>query len=342
MSRNVIVLETVVAPRPWGALPSWVTLMFAVSWPVNLNAEPPVPLCVARHYVLLQLPLLPAAISTTAEIVGTTQARRAASWTRSAGLRELPLPEGYFSATAVAVNDVGQIAVNAYDQAFSRHGAFVFAGGVLHALQGAQSLASKITSTGDVAGEALDADGKTTVPVVWHQGRLIRVGGCCAGAAKGINRNGKVVGNIYDAEGRYHAFSWTAARGLVILTPDAWFSSALAVNDEDAIVVQTFPGILLYRNGERQRPELSKRFQSHPNAISNCGALVGAFGPYSDKHRAFVWKRESGFIDLNTTIDVGGDWTLKSAVDINSRGEIVGYGDHRGEEMQGFLLSPKH
>ena len=314
--------------------------MFAVSWPGVLKAESPAQLCVARHYVLVPLPLLPAAINALGEIVGTTRTHRAASWTRLAGLHELPRPKGYSSAAAVAVNDKGEIALNAYDQAYHRHGACVFAGGVLHALQGAQSLASKINSAGDVAGEALDANGKTTVPVMWHEGRLVRLGGCCAGSAKGINRSGKVVGDIYDAEGHYHAFSWTAAHGPVILALDARFSSALAINDADAIVVQTFPGIVVYRNGQKERPEFSTRYPGQPNAINNCGALAGAFGPYSDSNRAFIWEKRSGFVDLNGLIDPGTGWILKSAMDLNERGEIVGQGEDHLEDRKGFLLRP--
>jgi hypothetical protein len=70
--------------------------------------------------------------------------------------------------------------------------------------------------------------------------------------------------------------------------------------------------------------------------------VVGDFGPFADAARAFAWDRAQGFIDLNTLIEPGSGLTLKSALDLNNRGEIVGRAEAPGEILRGFLLQPTH
>ncbi|MDP9065333.1 MAG: hypothetical protein M3O06_05650 [Pseudomonadota bacterium] len=295
--------------------------------------------CVGERYTAVPVPLMPAAINSAGQVVGTDAHHRAALWSHTAGLQELPLPRGYSTSDAVAINDAGTIAVNAFDRSFERHRAYLYAHGSLRPLEGEQTLAFKVNQAGEVAGEALDAGGRTTQPALWRKTKRVSLGACCAGSAKSLNENGNVVGDTYDAEGQYHAFLWTASQGMQAIAPAAQFSIAVAINDDDQIVVQTFPEIFLFHHGVSEPLQLSK-LPSQPHAINNCGAIVGAFGPYFDKERAFIWSKTSGFVDLNTRLESGSGWLLKSAIDINAGGEIIGHGEHEGEDMQGVLLAP--
>lgn len=54
-----------------------------------------------------------------------------------------------------------------------------------------------------------------------------------------------------------------------------------------------------------------------------------------------MWEETSGFHDLNERIAPGSGWKLEAATGINNRGEIVGWGDYKGKEDEGFLLVPQ-
>jgi hypothetical protein len=105
-------------------------------------------------------------------------------------------------------------------------------------------------------------------------------------------------------------------------------------------VIQTFPGTLLYSNGQTSRLALAPKTPSYAQAINDCTVIVGAFGPFSDAYRAFIWDHTTGFRDLNTLIPRESGWTLESATGINNRGEIVGRGAPEAQEDGGFLLVP--
>ena len=69
--------------------------------------------------------------------------------------------------------------------------------------------------------------------------------------------------------------------------------------------------------------------------------IVGSFGKHSDDSKAFVQDSVHGFIDLNERVLSAAGWKLEVASSINNRGEIVGWGDYKGAEDQGFLLLPQ-
>jgi probable HAF family extracellular repeat protein len=296
--------------------------------------------CIADHYKVVALPLRPARVNEARQVAGTTTGHRAALWTEQTGLRELPLPEGFYNSEAAAVNDSGHVAGVAYDRVFSHHRAFTFANDVLTLLPGEQSHTYNINDSDEVAGESLLPGKTTTVPVVWVGTAIRSLGGCCGGSAKGINNNGEAIGDIYDANGRYQAFLWTASRGIHPIGPPDRYSSAIAMNADGHVVVQAFSEVFLYAGGNLTHLDLSSRYPSQPHAINNCDVIVGSFGPFADAERAFIWDKSRGFRDLNTGIASDSGWTLESANSINDHGEIVGRGDYKGQEDTGFLLIP--
>jgi len=72
-------------------------------------------------------------------------------------------------------------------------------------------------------------------------------------------------------------------------------------------------------------------------AINNSGQVVGESQTTYDTH-AFVFDTENMF-DLNDLIPSDSGWDLITAQDINSSGQIVGYGSIGGEQ-HGYLLTP--
>jgi uncharacterized membrane protein len=284
---------------------------------------------------------MPAAINDAGVVAGTTAQHRAAVWTAAGGLHELPLPSGYAHSEAVSINIRGQVAGTAFDESFSHHRAFVFSDGNATLLPGDAARAHHISDAGTIAGESQIPGKTTTQPVLWIDLKLRPIDTCCGGSVASTDAHGVAIGVVYDDKGRYQAYRWTAAAGMQLIGPANRFSAAVAGNDRDQIIIETFPGVLLYREGRSDRVTLAPRLPSHPHAINDCGVIVGSFGPFSDADRAFAWQESAGFQDLNTLIPANAGWTLESASGINNRGEIVGKGDPEGKADSGFLLLPQ-
>src|SRR5271169_5444136 len=107
-----------------------------------------------------------------------------------------------------------------------------------------------------------------TGPVSWTRNTVQSLGGCCGGSAKAVNKNGQVIGDVYDENGRYHAFLWTAIHGLQLIGPADSYSSAIAINGRGHVVVQAFSEVFLYMGGSLTRLDLSSRYPSQPRAIN--------------------------------------------------------------------------
>lgn len=322
---------------------------FAAAAALALSAAPQGPgahaaaadACAVRHYALLSVPLRPAALNNAGQVAGTTGEHRAAVWSSRAGLRVLPLPPGFFHSEAVAINDRGHILGIAYDQAFANQRPFLFANDVLTLLPGNQARAYRISASNVIAGEALVADRQKTEPVLWSGDGMRPLGSCCGGSAQAVNEAGQVVGNAYDVEGRYHAYLWTQSGGMQWIGPPDRYSSAIAINARGDVIVQSLSRVFLYSKAGLTPVALSPKYPSHARAINGCGVMVGSFGPFSDKDRAFVWSAATGFQDLNALITSNAPGLkLESATDINERGEIVVKGDAKAAEDGGFLLVP--
>jgi len=296
--------------------------------------------CRVAHYRVIAVPLQPAAINDLGEVAGTTPRHRAAVWSQARGLQELPPPPGFLYSEAVGINQRGDVVGTAFDGGFTRRQAFVVVDGVLTLLPGEQSRAHHINAVDTVAGESQIPGTTATQPVLWVAGRLQRIPNCCGGSATSVDAQTQVIGAAYDEQGRYYAYRWSASLGIERIGPAKGFSAAVAASENGTIVIQTFPGTLLYANGQSTRIALAPKSPSYAQAINDCSIIVGAFGPYSDAYRAFIWQSATGFQDLNTLLPRGSGWTLESATGINDRGEIVGRGAPDGQEDGGFLLLP--
>ena len=292
-------------------------------------------------YKIVAVPLLPADINEAGQIAGTTAGHHAALWTQQGGLRELPLPAGFFNSEATGVNNSGHVTGVVYDRAFNEHRAFTFVNGILSLLPGEQAHAYNISDSDEVVGASLLPGRTITGPVSWSRNTIRSFGGCCGGSAKRVNKNGEAIGDVYDDNGRYHAFLWTASRGLQPIGPPNRYSTAIAINAQGHVVVQAFSEVFLFADGRLTRLDLSPRYPSQPRAINHCDVIVGSFGPFADAERAFIWEKSGGFRDLNTHIPSDSGWKLESAASINDNGEIVGRGDYKGNDDTGFLLIPQ-
>jgi hypothetical protein len=203
-------------------------------------------------------------------------------------------------------------------------------------LPGEQSHPYNISDSDEVAGESLLPGKTTSGPVLWASATIRSLGGCCGGSAKSVNNAGEVIGDVYDKDGRYQAFLWTASSGLQIIGPPDRYSSAIALNAQGHVVIQAFSEVCLYADRSLTRMDLSTRYPSQPRSVNKWDVIVGSFGPFADAERAFIWDKSLGFRDLNTRIASDSGWTLESATSINDHGEIVGAETTMGRTIPAF------
>jgi len=273
--------------------------------------------------------------------VATGQAGRdqAAIWSQGRGLQLLPTLKGFSQSEARGSNASGEVAGFARGDGSA---AFVYRHGKVVLLPGASSRALAINDSGSVVGEAEVGGKPPLTAVLWKNGRLNNLGGCCGGVAKGINSRGQIIADLYDREGRYRAFLWESGR-LQSMGPEKGYSSAIAINDAGHVLLQELErGVFVYRGPDATvQLKIPDRQPADGRAINNSDVVVGAFGPYFDADHAFVWSEQDGFRDLNDLIPTNTGWQLQVATGINDRGEIVGFGDHNGQDDAGFLLVPE-
>jgi hypothetical protein len=298
--------------------------------------------CEAQRYDLVEVPLRPTGINNSEAIVGTSENQRAALWSKRDGLREAETPNGFTNSEGVGLNDRGFVIGVAINRRTTQRQGFTFSNGKLTLLPGLHSRPFAVNNSEQIAGESQSEGASTSAAVIWKGAKVTQLGDCCASVLYGINNQGVAIGNIYDKNGRYRAFVWDEAHGLRRIGPEDGFSAVLAMNQAGHILVQVFPNdIVLYQDGQAKTLALStKRPAAHPKAINNCDVIIGAYGPFGDADRAFVWSEAQGFRDLNKLIPTHSGWVLQMATGINEVGEIVGWGEHNHEDA-GFLLIPQ-
>ena len=296
----------------------------------------------AEHYRIVAIPLRPYHVNDLGAVAGMTEEHRAALWTEKDGLTKIELPAGFHHAEAVDVNSRGALLGTASTADGGRRQSFMWEAGKLTLIAGEGAKAVAINQDGDLAGEAKLASSAGTEPVLWKQSKVVGLGACCGGRATALNSHRAVAGEAYDKQGRYQAFVWDEKAGLRLIGSANTYSTAPAINERGDVVVYAFTeGSSLYRDGALTRMELSQRWPSQPRAINNCDVVVGSFGSNSDESEAFLWDEKGGFRNLNDFIPRDSGWKLEVASSINERGEIVGWGDHSGQDDAGFLLIPE-
>ncbi|HEY6769299.1 MAG TPA: hypothetical protein VI386_31525 [Candidatus Sulfotelmatobacter sp.] len=325
------------------AFPLFISAAFSVIFCLSSFAQTATSCVTATYYKIIALPLHPTRINNKEEIAGAVagvdeDAGHLATWTQSSGIRELKLPSDFTNAEAVGINAHGDV-VGQATSGLGKKKAFAFLRGKFVVLSELQLKAKAINNSRQVTLEQSPGP-----PQIWSGGEMQPLGGCCGGHVFAINNQGEIAGELNDRDGRFSAFVWDAKHGAQLITPPgARSSTALAINDSGHVLIQTFsPNQIFLRENDKFIPvELSPEFASQPLALNDCDAMVGEYGAASEYYHAFIWDKKNGFRDLNTLIDKAEGWSLESAVDINSHGQIIGTGDHANQNDAGFLLLPQ-
>ena len=240
-------------------------------------------------------------------------------------------PSGYYMATALAINDAGEIVGSLNVNPCS------------YPFQGCEPQRAYLYANGTVT------DLSTLTSAMTPQ------------TATAINNGGQVVGNGLDSAGNDQAFLYSngTVTELGSLSSALPYSQAQGINNSGEIVGWS------HNLGETDEPFLYKNgtFTDLGNlggpanayGINNLGQVVGtsSLSPscsVSDSisfcTSAFLYEN-GAMIDLNTLLPQNSGWHLTSAMAINDEGQIVGSGQYSGQYnccnspytgLVGFLL----
>jgi probable HAF family extracellular repeat protein len=215
------------------------------------------------------------------------------------------------------------------------------------------STAYGINNTGQVVGYSLASNGDARA-VLWSGNQVMNLGvlpGKTDSYAESINDLGHVVGySDTNFTGRI-AFLWTPRSGMVSLgtLPGGNMSYAWNINNNSLISGTSNASV---QEGGRTVIRNRAFISTNGSGLIDLGVLPGFFESFSygsnDKDqvvgnsgsRAFIWEKGIGMTNLNTLISPSLGWTLTEALDINNKGQIVGYGKNASGNIHGFLLTP--
>jgi len=255
-------------------------------------------------------------------------------------MRDLGVVPGFHDSAGAGINDRGEVAVNATSspmQSGTPQGqVFLYSGGRMTKITlppgCSEGHALSINNAGQIVGRCRWAarhigptgpflyDSRTkAMTVLPVPAPYIR------GWAYQANASGQVIGDVAMLDGNCHAVLWHGSQMTDLGTPPGYAASiGEDLNNQGEAVGNCF----ISENS------VKGFLQMHTSAHNPLRHYLDR-----DMDHAFVY-RSGKMQDLNDLIPRDSDWTLESARGINDRGQIVGQGQHHGQE-RAFLLTPR-
>ncbi|MHC4275124.1 MAG: DUF3466 family protein, partial [Planctomycetota bacterium] len=311
-------------------------------------------------------------ISENGTIAGWAAGTGAVIWDEN-GIVALGHPGGDFAVEARAVNDAGQVACVGEGNP-QTYQSFIWDSGTwtpIGALPGLpDSIVVDIDSAGRIVGRSLIVGpGAPDRAFIWEAGVFTELGTLGdSSIAHGINEVGQVVGRslaeLPGGELGLRGFLWEDGQmnALDPLSGDV-ATQTFDVNDAgDAVGSSwyyttqffTVDQATLWRDGGEEVidlgvvPAAPGSCSSNPywhksiaRAVNNHGQIVGEAMCITSgaPKAAFLWQ-DGVMYNLNHLIPSGSGLDLRSALDINDAGQIVGYGLTPNDQIRAFLLEP--
>ncbi|HSI50752.1 MAG TPA: hypothetical protein VLA61_20985 [Ideonella sp.] len=264
-------------------------------------------------------------------------------------------PDGY-SSQGLAINDQGTVVGwiqkqqygDHYAVAFQPDGSIVFLG----ALPGdTASFATGINNLGQIVGYSGPSDSPGAFlydPVTGMQALGSFDPAHRYSMAAGISDNGTVVGQSNTVDGVPHAFTWTAATGMVDPFPKKGAADASGINASGQWVghydkTDATIGVRVSAEGKvNQLGAFSPLAPySYGKGINSKGQVAGySADPDTFASRAFLWDKKKGLIDIGVL--PGGLYS--NALKVNDAGQVVGIADkpaRRGSTNVPFYYDKK-
>jgi uncharacterized membrane protein len=268
-------------------------------------------------------------------------------WSAATGMVSLgDVPAGYDTSWGVDINASGQIAVGAnrmFNSTYTGFAAYRWTSGVFEKMNnpgGEFTYAVGIDGQGRLLG-TYSADGyhlyRSTTGTTLDE---IDAGNPQYACARGANASGQLVGQKSTPSGQYRGFVWPGSgTGQDLPT----LSQANAISDSGIIVGYSLDApchATIYDHGITTDMH-ALGTASFPYAVNDAAEAIGVYTDAQSYQHPFVWDYTSGMNDLNSLLEpiTGAGWVLDTATDINSSGQIVGFGLHNGVG-RAFLLTP--
>lgn len=200
-------------------------------------------------------------------------------------------------------------------------------------------------------GEVVGAKGLSSpsMAFVHRQGTLTELGtlGGSSSVAAGINDNGQIVGSSSTAgDSESHAFAYQNGAMIDLGTLGGLYSAAVGINASGQITGYSFTADesihpFLYTGGIMQDLGLLPGHHSCMAwALNDRGDVVGQCYSSLGASHAFI-HHKGRLRNLNHLVEdaEAKGWQLETAAAINNAGQIVGWGQHKGN-TRAFLLIP--
>jgi probable HAF family extracellular repeat protein len=275
---------------------------------------------------------------------------------RAGTMTEITLPGLSGFQIAYAVNQADQVVGTAGTADVLSH-AFLWRAGTTTRLGSgdAPSGAYDINEDGDIAGSW--TEGGVRRASLWHRGvrqDLPNLAGE-VGVGNGIGKHRQVVGSSTVADGptaAVHAVLWADGETRDLGTLGGRNSNAEAImvgRWPDAELATTFivgfsqtstganHAFVWNRGRMRDLGTLPGHVSSEALDISGSGIIVGSSTDRSGNTRACMWI-DGSVVDLTALLPADAGWVLQSAVAINNRRQVAGYGRLRGQQ-RAYLLT---
>jgi probable HAF family extracellular repeat protein len=233
--------------------------------------------------------------------------------------------QGRFNGVATSVNTSGQVVGDSYIDSEIRH-AFLYADGIFKDLGsfGGYSGATAINDNGTVVGFGSNGPNGKSHAFIYTETTMIDIDplrdptfSTSESYARDINNHGQVVGEyLSDNKATTRAFIYRKGKVKTFAKPGSPYTVALGNNDFGQIV-----GVM-----------------DIPYKDTCIDPTVGVVTCVKHRQHAFHY-RKGQLTDLNAVIDSTDGWELSWAFDVNSHGQIVGYG-LKESKYRAFVLTP--
>lgn len=189
-----------------------------------------------------------------------------------------------------------------------------------------------VNDVGHVVGEAYDQSDRRYA-YMWRDGEVVDLGSLGGEwfEVRDLNNSGQAVGWSETAQGYNHAFLWQDGE-MYDLEPWAeYYSYASAINEAGLVVGRHESEAVKWEDGRMTHVTTPRnRAFAEANGVNNLGQIVGSYSSGSGEH-AFL--SDGGVAtDLGT---LGG--CCSAALDINDRGQVVGWSEVASGEQRPFL-----
>lgn len=245
------------------------------------------------------------------------------------------LPNGYVGG-AYGINQNGQVVGSSGSRAA------IWQEGSVQPLPGSASYANAyaINNAGTVVGSA---DGRA---VVWQNGQmqnLSTLASLTSSIALDISETGVIVGSGDTSQYTRRAWRWSNGQVTQLTSGTARGAGATGVNDSGSVVGYVDLGGNLDQAARWDGDTLSLldhldgTGSARAYGINNAGLVVGSSFANGGS-QATLWEGTTA-VDLTQRLSNGQGWELWQAMDINGKGQIIGWGTYQGQYVS-FLLTP--